>query len=297
MKVMYLNYFTQDAGFPFFIQYGHHEDSLTLHTHEDFNELTIVLSGTATHRVNDEKYLIKKGDMFVIGEHIAHGFENPHDFTICNIMYRLNTLLLAKHDVTDLAGFHALFVIEPYFNKDGKFKSRLQLSLSQFEVVNPIIASMINEYGTRREGWKTSIYADFLKLVVLLSRWYHINENTNDVVLSIALPIAYIGKHFTESISVAVLAKQANMSVRHFSRIFRNVYNVSPKNYIIQLRIQHSYMLLRDRGLSISEVAFESGFSDSTYYTRQFKKLTGFTPGQYRNLVDPSKLDRQAAFR
>ena len=48
----FLNWFTQDETFPFFIQYGTHDEDLCLHTHADFSELVIVLSGTATHVVD-----------------------------------------------------------------------------------------------------------------------------------------------------------------------------------------------------------------------------------------------------
>lgn len=285
MLTFQLDLFTGTTDFPLFIQYGHHEDDLFLHTHADFNELTIVLSGSATHIVNNEKYFIKKGDMFVIGDNIAHGFENPHELKICNIMYRLNSLLWSGNDITKSAGFHALFVIEPYLNRDNSFKSRLVLSLSQFELINTIIAGMINEYSTKNEGWKTILYSNFLQLVVLLSRAYEVNLDATAVVLNIALPLAYIGNHFTESITIEELARQANMSVRHFSRVFHNVYNISPKDYIIQFRIQNSYSLLKNTDLTISEIAFKSGFNDSNYYARQFKKLTGLTPRQYRNFL------------
>lgn len=282
MKTFRLSMFTKNTDFPFFIQYGHHEDNLLPHTHEDFNEITIVLSGTATHIVNNERYFIKKGDMFVIGDNISHGFENPHDFKICNIMYRPNNLLQSDHDITKSAGFHALFIIEPLINKDNKFKSSLQLSLSQFETVNSLIAEMIHEYNHKPEGWRTLINADFFKFIVLLSRAYNINSPNNEAVLNIAVPISYISNHYTENISVTDLAKQANMSVRNFTRVFHKVYNLSPNNYIIQFRIQHSFALLKNMDLTISEIAFKSGFNDCTYYTRQFKKLTGFTPRQYR---------------
>lgn len=294
MKTYHLNDFTQNMDFPLFIQYGQHEDNLSLHTHADFNELTIVLNGSATHVVNDEKYQIKKGNMFVIGDNIAHGYENPQDFKICNIMYRLSNLLHSDHDITKSAGFHALFIIEPYLKgkehplTQTKFTNRLQLSPSHFEIIYAMIAEMIQEYNTQEEGWKTILYANFLDLVVKLSRAYNVDMENHDVALKIALPIAYIGNHFTENISVVELAKQANMSVRHFTRIFQNVYNTSPNAYIIRHRVQHSYSLLRNSDLTIADVAYTCGFNDSTYYTRQFKKLTGITPKQYRNMLNPT---------
>ena len=78
----FLNWFTQDETFPFFIQYGTHDEDLCLHTHADFSELVIVLSGTATHVVDGEEYPIRKGDVFVIRNNTAHGYKHPKNFHI-----------------------------------------------------------------------------------------------------------------------------------------------------------------------------------------------------------------------
>ena len=86
----FLNWFTQDETFPFFIQYGTHDEDLCLHTHADFSELVIVLSGTATHVVDGEEYPIRKGDVFVISNNTAHGYKHPKNFHICNIMFHLS---------------------------------------------------------------------------------------------------------------------------------------------------------------------------------------------------------------
>lgn len=66
MSNVYLNWFTTDEHFPFFIQYGGHEEDTSLHQHADFSELVIVLNGHAAHIVNDEEAFIKKGNVFVI---------------------------------------------------------------------------------------------------------------------------------------------------------------------------------------------------------------------------------------
>lgn len=56
----YLRWFTSDQQFPFFIQYGGHDQDMELHNHVDFTELVIVLSGHATHVVNTEEFLLKR---------------------------------------------------------------------------------------------------------------------------------------------------------------------------------------------------------------------------------------------
>ena len=66
MGPMYLHYFTQDASFTFYIQYGYHEEDVEMHLHADFSELVIVINGTAMHHVNNEAFFIKKGGCLCI---------------------------------------------------------------------------------------------------------------------------------------------------------------------------------------------------------------------------------------
>ena len=69
---MPLSAFLQDESFPFFIQYGIHKEPLYLHSHDNFSELVIVLSGSAEHIVDSERYRIRKGDVFVISDETEH---------------------------------------------------------------------------------------------------------------------------------------------------------------------------------------------------------------------------------
>ena len=134
----FLNWFTQDETFPFFIQYGTHDEDLCLHTHADFSELVIVLSGTATHVVDGEEYPIRKGDVFVISNNTAHGYKHPKNFHICNIMFHLSYFLDYQSDIKTTAGFHALFVIEPTLTKTQGFKRQLTLNLAQYEEIHTL---------------------------------------------------------------------------------------------------------------------------------------------------------------
>ncbi|GJM83763.1 hypothetical protein HMSSN139_62590 [Paenibacillus sp. HMSSN-139] len=79
MTNVYLNWFTRDEQFPFFIQYGGHEEDTFDHSHADFSELVIVLNGHATHIVNNEESFIKKGNVFVINGSTSHAYKDPQD--------------------------------------------------------------------------------------------------------------------------------------------------------------------------------------------------------------------------
>ena len=130
---MHLHYFTTQKDFPFFIQYGHHDENMFLHSHADFSELVFVLGGYATHIVNEEEYSIKKGDVFVINENTSHSYKDPHHFRICNIMFQPDYFLRDFGDIKSLPGYHSLFVIEPALTQQNGFQSRLHLSPERFE--------------------------------------------------------------------------------------------------------------------------------------------------------------------
>jgi AraC-like DNA-binding protein len=283
MNTMYLRYFSKDASFPFCIQFGFHDSDLFMHDHADFSELTIVLSGTALHRVNKEAYVINKGDVFVISNNTIHGFENPHDFRICNIMYRPERLMSSELDIKKSAGFHALFVIEPYLTMERSFQSRLKLQLNEFEEVHSILKNMVKEYELKKEGWKTIVNSNFMVLVIMLSRLYSLpSSGLKPEVINIAKTVSYIENHYIDPISIQQLADMSNLSVRHYTRIFRDTYHTSPGKYILSLKLQHACMLLNNTDLSISEIAYHSGFNDSNYFTRLFKNFFHRTPTSYR---------------
>ncbi len=280
-----LESFAHDKEFSLVIQYGFHDTDMFIHNHEDFDELTIVLSGNATHVVNQERYAIRKGDVFVIGRNMVHGFEHPTNFKICNIMYKPDIITNTSRDIKESAGFHALFALKPYLNNDTHFTSKLQLPPNIFESVNDIIANLVQEYQRSDIGRTTMVFSLFWSLVVTLSRAYHLEDIPKNSLLNLAVPLAYMNKNYRESITVEELAAQANMSSRNFSRVFHKAYGLSPINYVIQLRIQHAYELLCHSELSITEVGYLCGFQDSNYFTRQFKSVSGFTPREYRNMT------------
>ncbi|WP_243156371.1 helix-turn-helix domain-containing protein [Clostridium sp. C8-1-8] len=283
---MNLSTFTKDSDFPFFIQLGKHDDNMPVHYHEDFSELVIVLKGTADHIVNSEKYFIKKGDVFIINKNTFHGYENTSNFRICNIMYKPKHLYQVGNDLEKSPGYQALFVVEPSLAKDSNFRSKLQLTLSDYEKAKEIILDMVNEYENKSQGYQTMVYSHFMELVVFLSRLYDLSgSGLSSNLINIVKAASYMENNFQNPINLQDLADEAGISVRHLNRIFKEHYKTTPINYLLRLRIQYACLLLKKNDYSISDVAYESGFGDSNYFARQFKKIMGFSPKDYRSNI------------
>lgn len=88
--------------------------------------------------------------------------------------------------------------------------------------------------------------------------------------------------HLFSNLKINQLAKLCNLSLSSFKREFRKEFDDSPTNYINDKRLEKAQELLTVTDLPISEIAYETGFQDSLYFTRLFKKKIGIPPTTYR---------------
>jgi len=286
MYEMELEFFCKDKKFPFFIQYGYHSGNFFPHVHKDFTELVLVLDGTAEHVVGTESYLLSKGDVFVVGKNTVHNLKNAQEFVPCNIMFHKDFFFDSLFQLKESAGFHALFYLEPFLTKEYEFKSRLKLTYSEYKIIFPLLDKMMNEYQKKTVGWKEMIQSYFLELVVSLSRKYQIpTEPEQSKVLLIANASSYMEKNFKKELNIDELSKMACLSNRHFSRIFKETYKITPMQYVLKLRILYAADLLKNTTDTITDIALESGFLDQNYFSRCFKNYYQLSPSEYRKNI------------
>ena len=101
---------------------------------------------------------------------------------------------------------------------------------------------------------------------------------------------AHLERHFSDpNLQMSRVAQKYNLSTGHFSTIFHQEVGETFRDYLGRLRLNRAKELLRTTNLKIAEVAYQSGFSDSHYFSSVFKKKTGLTPRQFR---DQSKIPK-----
>lgn len=94
--------------------------------------------------------------------------------------------------------------------------------------------------------------------------------------------VDYLRDHLEHLPTVYELAEAAEMSLFHFSRLFKLSTGVSPHQYILQERINLAKRMLAIPNQSISDICYSLGFSDQSHFTAVFRKMTGVTPRAYR---------------
>lgn len=90
----------------------------------------------------------------------------------------------------------------------------------------------------------------------------------------------FIDEHLRENIDVDQIAAEANYSKFHFIRLFNYSFGYTPRQYLIQKRLDHAKKLLQyDR--SVTTTCLESGFTSLGYFSTLFKKTVGLSPSSY----------------
>ena len=252
----------------------------------DFHEIMVVVRGTANHRVNDEEHPVVPGDVCVLGEGDQHGFTAVTGLELYNVMFDRNLLVSMGEDLKGLTGFQALFVLDRMQVREHGHRSRFRLDPVQLSDTEPLLAAMLEEYATGETGARSMLMACFVLLVGRFSRWYVRNRmDPPGRIDRLAVAAASLRDPLAADLEVASLAAAAQMSRRHFQRMFTEAYGISPVKYRIQARMEKACRLLREEGMSVAEIAAACGIGDSNYFSRLFRQQTGISPLEYRAAI------------
>lgn len=253
-----------------------------MHCH-DFTELVVIQAGRVVHITEEEEYTVQTGDVFVIHEGDAHGYRAGRGLSLLNILYSTPQLLGPAEAVRKIPGYHALFCIEPRYRRRQGRRASLRLKQHDLDKALDVISNLRAELAKQDPGYELLATALFLQLVGLLSRGYSRDvETPSQGLLRMGEVISFIEESYDRPIRLEQLARIAHMSPRNLLRTFREATGRTPVEYLLHRRIHKAMELLQTPAMNVTEVAFAVGFSDSNYFSRQFRKITGRTPRQYR---------------
>ena len=109
-----------------------------------------------------------------------------------------------------------------------------------------------------------------------------VNKNDNEELMDSVL--SYIHTNYNSPITLSIISMDLNVEVRNIKTLFNKCLNTSFSEYLQQYRLTMACELLTQTNISVTEICKKCGI-DNSYFSKVFKKYTGLTPKQYRNLT------------
>lgn len=104
----------------------------------------------------------------------------------------------------------------------------------------------------------------------------------DDLIKRIYDTTIYINRHYMEDISARVLCDNISLSYNYFSNVFKKITGLTFKDYLINTRISHAEQELLSTDKSITDIAADCGFNNTSYFIATFKKIKNVTPSELR---------------
>ncbi len=249
------------------------------HCHQDFTELTIILSGKTDYYVEGETVEAESGDIIVCNPGVRHH----------------NVVKSRKYFTTEFfvgfQNYHFKNMPENRIElKEGGYL--LRLPPDQKEEVKKLCYEMLAENANESFGKYFMLKAKLMQLLILMVRGIeeppktHIrgynfeNYNRKYAVKKI---ITYINENYPHKISLDRIAHNMYLSPVYVSKIFKEETGESPISYLIKVRLEKAKaMLENNENDSIKGIAMEVGYDDVYHFSKLFKKYYGQSPQNYR---------------
>ncbi len=161
-------------------------------------------------------------------------------------------------------------------------------SSGEFEVLVPedparyeeLFRQILHIWEEREPGYRFEAAAVLSRIFAAVYQDAHAANTGRDRLYR---AMRYIERaHLKPEFSLQQAAREACCSEPYFRRLFRQRYGVSPKQYVIGLRMQHAAELIRAGYHSLQEIAGLCGYEDYKYFSVEFKRAMGVSPSQYK---------------
>lgn len=250
-----------------------------VHYHPEF-EINFIVNGKGVRRVvGDNIEDIDEIELVLIGPNLYHGWElntckskSIHEITIQFHNDLFHKSFLSRRIMTPIKEMFDRSIHGILFSKkiSEELKPRL-LKISKLDGIDYFleITSILYDLANSRNQRLLSTYT--------------VDFDTFDDYDKMKSVYEYVQNNFAEKITLEDVSKVANMSSISFNRFIKKRTGKTFVNYINDIRIGYAARWLVEKDMSVSEVAYKSGFNNIANFNRSFKAIKNCTPSQYRD--------------
>lgn len=253
------------------------------HIH-DFVEILYCVEGEYSVMIDAYSTVIKKGEMAVISSRKIH--------TIIQTSEGNGKYLVVK--------FQPEIVVEIYSKPtEARFMFPLLYSATDAECIfsqefiiksglEQTLQNIMEEITEKKLGYEVALKSEIYRIILWFVRKFSsdniIDSYSESTLKKIGSAIEYIEQNYTRNITVRELADFCYMEYSYFSRIFKQITNMSCCDYINIRRIKKSQILLCTTNMTVTQIGATVGFDSTSYFIKKFREINGISPKQFKKI-------------
>lgn len=252
------------------------------HTHEYF-QIYFITKGSLLHYVENEFSTLSHGDMFIIPPGKTH-YITPEKDTVFYSFSFMPKFFGEPNENNKFIKNFLRFLLE---NKNENIKAKISIKTEEIFYIEKIMEHILKEFQQKPLGYREIIYAYATHLITMIARNYYKNdtklisppfENNKQLVLHC---ISYIENNFSDSITLEEISHRFAMSKSNFCSLFSELTGCTFNSYLNKCRIKKATEYIK-KGYKITAVYGLCGYNDFSTFYRNFVKILGISPQEYR---------------
>jgi len=258
--------------------------------------LILIYQGTGIVNINNARILLMAPAVICLNSEDTFSLEQYHNIkaktiyfnpVVINNIFTIEKLKENPEKLTQTE-FADYCLLRPFLTEEERAGAVIQIGLTAEKRILSFLDRLDNELDTLENNFwrcrsRSIIYEilsflQYLYTELTIDNNYRVLESENEI----DKVILYIHANYDQKITLLKLTELFHLNRTTLSEEFAKVTGLSVIDYLIKLRIKIASILLSQTAIPVAEIVYRTGFNDATHFGRTFRKLTGFSPSQYR---------------
>lgn len=229
--------------------------------------LIYCVNGYGDARVNQKTYHISMGDFFIIPANSPFSYhaDELKPWSIFWFFFKGKAI----EEIADL-----------FIKLNDTHKGFLPYNEERVKLFNRIYQNLERGYGLENLSVLNMCLLNLISSLVLILPNKQVKEDKKQSLVNSSIQL--MKEHCEKHLTLSQLAENANMSVSHFSMVFKNQTGVAPLVYFNNLKMQKACEYLKFTDILVKEISYKLSIADAQYFSRVFTKTIGMSPNVYR---------------
>lgn len=252
----------------------HKEGNIINEHHHNIHQILYVIEGKAEILLDGKKYDITQDQFVLIVPNSNHAILSHSRLTVLVLAFDINSFGSFGQDELR----NEPFITSHIFNPNPIASSELRQSLRK----------MLYEQTSNNSFSEWALKIHLLQILLIITRFSEGSHIQDANRLRSERIKGYIDTFYFEPLTSKDIASKLGISARYVNNIFKEHYEKTPLQYLMEVRIEVAKNLLIDTNKDIVTICFEVGFETLSTFYRSFKSTVNISPNQYRNLNQKS---------